>query len=116
MGSPFNRRMGFVGAYLPPPLIDYIRLFSFTRGQSNQQTIEDLLNSQRGRVPDNALLTQIVHQSMEEWVSYLEREVVSGSRERRKAFLQNVEERLIKKKILPSHIDYILSQLQDKIK
>jgi hypothetical protein len=113
--KPFVR-VGFVGAYLPPHLIDYLRLISFYRGQSNQQTIEDLLEDQQAREPDDQVLDKVIDQLEGEWNSHIERESTSGNREQQKAFLKDAEERMKKKKVLPFHMNFILSELQEKIK
>jgi len=110
------KRVGFVGAYLPPPLIDYLRLISFQRGKSNQQTIEDLLNAQKSQEPEEEVITRLIGQLVEDWKYHLERAEASGNQEQQKTFIKDVESRLNKKKLSGAHISIIMAALQERIK
>lgn len=113
--KPFVR-VGFVGAYLPPPLVDYLRLISFQREQSNQQSIEDLLNAQKEREPEGEIISNLISHLVKNWEYHLEREEASGNQEQQKAFLKEVETRLNKKKLSGVHINVIMAGLQERIK
>lgn len=115
MASLF-KRAGFVGAYLPPPLVDYLRLISVQRGQSLQRTLEDLVINQRNQESEEDILTKLIDQAVNEWYSQIDQGSISGGREEQKAFMTGIEDKLCKKKISPIHIKALLPQIKGKIK
>lgn len=110
------KRTGFVGAYLPPPLVDYLRLISVQRGQSLQRTLEDLVINQRNQESEEDILTKLIDQAVNEWYSQIDQGSLSGGREEQKAFMMGIEDKLRKKKISPIHIKALLPQIKGKIK
>jgi predicted CopG family antitoxin len=109
--NPFqNTEQRFVGAYVPPPLADYMRLLCMSGKTSVSSMIQEMLEQKREKQDEYQIIQIIAEQALEEWV----RRGETGA-DQKKAYLKEVERELKRKKISKLHTTLIMGRVKGGI-
>lgn len=109
--NPFqDNKQRFVGAYVPPPLADYLRLISMSEKKSISNLLQKMIEEKIEKNDESVIIAMIIEQAINEW----ERRAGSGTMKKR-AYLKEIENELRRKKVSKRHISLILKDLQDRI-
>jgi len=105
-----------VGAYLPLPFADYLRLLSVYFGKSIQSILQELLVEWSNTIDttEKEIMDELINRAVLEWQR---RVLESGKidRKRQEDFQQEIKTVLVHKKITKKHLDYIVSELKNKV-
>ncbi len=103
----------FVGAYLPLPLVNYLRLLSANYGVSVQKTIQLLLEREmeEDKTPKDVVVEELVNKATDEWY----RRKDEGITESRDDYLAEIKKELTRRKILEEDQDEILKLVYSRI-
>jgi len=105
-----------VGAYLPLPFADYLRLLSVYFGKSLQSILQELLVEWSNTInkSEKEIMNELIERAVLEWQRRI---VESGKIDRKKQeqFLQEIQAALLHKKITKKHLEYIVTELKNKV-
>ncbi len=109
--NPFqNAEQRFVGAYVPPPLADYMRLLCMSEKKSISSMLQEMLQQKREKQDEYQVIHIIAEQALEEW----ERRGETGV-DKKKIYLKEVEKELKRRKIAKLHTTLILGRVKGGI-
>ena len=107
----FKNERGFVGAYLPPALIDFLRLLSVRENTSIQKILENLITEEYAKQSGNEIVNEIIHQALDAWHTSTDKTAKA-----RGEFIKNIHIRLASKKINTHDIEKIMKAVCEEVK
>lgn len=108
-----------VGAYLPVSLVEHLRLLALYCEDSLQGLVQKVLSEwlENVNMPEKKIISELVERAYSEWGRRLETEnkhTVAGVRLQKK-YLEEIEDRLRRRKVSEDHINRILRELENKM-
>ncbi len=111
--NPFRAEQRFVGAYVPPPLADYLRLLGVKENKSTSTLLQEMLELRQKTEPTEEVIKTLLEQAINEFNRRMENQPEGIMKKR--AYVKEVERGLRKKKAADEHITTLIEQIQDRI-
>lgn len=108
----FKNERGFVGAYLPPYLIDFLHLLCAKENISVQNLLSQCIEREYQQQPEIELLNDIVGQAVKAWDS----EAQPKTAKARKEYLNEIQRKLQKKKVNKETIAELIRRIENEVK
>ena len=108
----FKNERGFVGAYLPPYLIDFLHLLCAKENASVQNLLLQCIEREYLQQPEIELLNDIVEQAVKVWDDAPQPKTAKA----RKEYLNEVEQKLQKKKVNKVTIAELIRRIGGEVK
>ncbi len=119
--SPFRTAQEstkFIGAFLPPPLVDQVRLVAVARGQSLQKLVQEVLQNWSQWSPDaipEVAITCLAERAISEWERRVAAGAVKDSKRQVTQFLKEVASELRRKKLAEHYVEMVVGRVVKKL-
>lgn len=106
-----------VGAYLPLPLADHLRLLSVYYGKSIQSILQELITEWMNTVnkPEKEVIDALVERAVVEWHRRI-MEAGEISRQQQEEYIEEIKDTLLRRrKLADHHADKVVEKLKRKV-
>jgi len=105
----------FVGAYLPPHLADFLRLYALSQGRSVQKMMMQLIMDRKDVTLESQLIEKAADQAYDHYLEKIKRQKLDGSQDQENTYIYQMRKDLERRKLSDEHIQQIITRLQDRL-